>query len=140
MKKFILTFLALVLSQNALAVDDWIEPYGTYLNTNKASAVKIYYTRGRRGEDMVSSSPCPDKTLASVSYDINSQTSHYRDKRGALTMTTSVSTKELQMIKLRVRTPVFLRRRIKKFLMIFIRAVQSLINSHQITYLTTYKR
>ena len=55
MKKFILTFLALVLSQNALAVDDWIEPYGTYLNTNKASAVKIYYTMGGRGEDMVSS-------------------------------------------------------------------------------------
>lgn len=67
MKKFILAFLALALSQNALAVDDWIEPYGTYLNTNKASAVKIYYTMGGRGEDMVSSSLCPNKTLASVS-------------------------------------------------------------------------
>lgn len=107
MKKSILAFLALALSQNALAVDDWIEPYGTYLNTNKASAVKIYYTMGGRGEDMVSSSLCPNKTLASVSYDINSQTSHYRDKRGALTMTTSVSTKELQMIKIEGSHPCF---------------------------------
>ncbi|MGP1607580.1 MAG: hypothetical protein ACTTGU_05485 [Moraxella sp.] len=107
MKKFILAFLALALSQNALAVDDWIEPYGTYLNTNKASAVKIYYTMGGRGEDMVSSSLCPNKTLASVSYDINSQTSHYRDKRGSLTMTTSVSTKELQMIKIEGSHPCF---------------------------------
>lgn len=107
MKKFILAFLALALSQNALAVDDWIEPYGTYLNTNKASAVKIYYTMGGRGEDMVSSSLCPNKTLASVSYDINSQTSHYRDKRGALMMTTSVSTKELQMIKIEGSHPCF---------------------------------
>ncbi len=107
MKKFILAFLALALSQNALAVDDWIEPYGTYLNTNKASAVKIYYTMGGRGEDMVSSSLCPNKTLASVSYDINSQTSHYRDKRGALTMTTSVSTKDLQMIKIEGSHPCF---------------------------------
>lgn len=107
MKKFILAFLALALSQNALAVDDWIEPYGTYLNTNKASAVKIYYTMGGRGEDMVSSSLCPNKTLASVSYDINSQTSHYRDKRGALTMTTSVSTKELRMIKIEGSHPCF---------------------------------
>ncbi len=107
MKKFILAFLALALSQNALAVDDWIEPYGTYLNTNKASAVKIYYTMGGRGEDMVSSSLCPNKTLASVSYDINSQTSHYRDKRGALTMTTSISTKELQMIKIEGSHPCF---------------------------------
>ena len=107
MKKFILAFLALALSQNALAVDDWIEPYGTYLNTNKASAVKIYYTMGGRGEDMVSSSLCPNKTLASVSYDINSQTSHYRDKRGALTMTTSVSTKELQTIKIEGSHPCF---------------------------------
>lgn len=107
MKKFILAFLALALSQNALAVDDWIEPYGTYLNTNKASAVKIYYTMGGRGEDMVSSSLCPNKTLALVSYDINSQTSHYRDKRGALTMTTSVSTKELQMIKIEGSHPCF---------------------------------
>lgn len=107
MKKFILAFLALALSQNALAVDDWIEPYGTYLNTNKASAVKIYYTMGGRGEDMVSSSLCPNKTLASVSYDINSQTSYYRDKRGALTMTTSVSTKELQMIKIEGSHPCF---------------------------------
>lgn len=107
MKKFILAFLALAISQNALAVDDWIEPYGTYLNTNKASAVKIYYTMGGRGEDMVSSSLCPNKTLASVSYDINSQTSHYRDKRGALTMTTSVSTKELQMIKIEGSHPCF---------------------------------
>lgn len=107
MKKFILAFLALALSKNALAVDDWIEPYGTYLNTNKASAVKIYYTMGGRGEDMVSSSLCPNKTLASVSYDINSQTSHYRDKRGALTMTTSVSTKELQMIKIEGSHPCF---------------------------------
>ena len=87
MKKFILAFLALALSQNALAVDDWIEPYGTYLNTNKASAVKIYYTMGGRGEDMVSSSLC--------------------DKRGALTMTTSVSTKELQMIKIEGSHPCF---------------------------------
>lgn len=107
MKKSILAFLALALSQNALAVDDWIEPYGTYLNTNKASAVKIYYTMGGRGEDMVSSSLCPNKTLASVSYDINSQTSHYRDKRGALTMTTSVSTKELQVIKIEGSHPCF---------------------------------
>lgn len=107
MKKFILAFLALALSQNALAVDDWIEPYGTYLNTNKASAVKIYYTMGGRGEDMVSSSLCLNKTLASVSYDINSQTSHYRDKRGALTMTTSISTKELQMIKIEGSHPCF---------------------------------
>ncbi len=107
MKKFILAFLALALSQNALAADDWIEPYGTYLNTNKASAVKIYYTMGGRGEDMVSSSLCPNKTLASVSYDMNSQTSHYRDKRGALTMTTSVSTKELQMIKIEGSHPCF---------------------------------
>lgn len=107
MKKFILAFLALALSQNALAVGDWIEPYGTYLNTNKASAVKIYYTMGGRGEDMVSSSLCPNKTLASVSYDINSQTSHYRDKRGSLTMTTSVSTKELQMIKIEGSHPCF---------------------------------
>ena len=104
MKKFILAFLALALSQNALAVDDWIEPYGTYLNTNKASAVKIYYTMGGRGEDMVSSSLCPNTTLASVSYDINS---HYRDKRGSLTMTTSVSTKELQMIKIEGSHPCF---------------------------------
>ena len=107
MKNFILAFLALALSQNALAADDWIEPYGTYLNTNKASAVKIYYTMGGRGEDMVSSSLCPNKTLASVSYDMNSQTSHYRDKRGALTMTTSVSTKELQMIKIEGSHPCF---------------------------------
>lgn len=107
MKKFILAFLALALSQNALAADDWIEPYGTYLNTNKASAVKIYYTMGGRGEDMVSSSLCPNKTLASISYDMNSQTSHYRDKRGALTMTTSVSTKELQMIKIEGSHPCF---------------------------------
>lgn len=107
MKKFILVFLTLALSQNALAVDDWIEPYGTYLNTNKVSAVKIYYTMGGRGEDMVSSSLCPNKTLASVSYDINSQTSHYRDKRGALTMTTLVSTKELQMIKIEGSHPCF---------------------------------
>lgn len=107
MKKFILAFLALALSQNALAADDWIEPYGTYLNTNKASAVKIYYTMGGRGEDMVSSSLCPNKTLASVSYDMNSQTSHYRDKRGTLTMTTSVSTKELQMIKIEGSHPCF---------------------------------
>ena len=62
---------------------------------------------GGRGEDMVSSSLCPNKTLASVSYDINSQTSHYRDKRGALTMTTSVSTKELQMIKIEGSHPCF---------------------------------